>query len=136
MWINQLQIFFPIDEQKGFIQGSLLPYDGTHLLATGGRSVRVFNLAAKRKTDASLDSMLAGLVAELARQSKTATAVRFLSVSSLDPSKPVLVTVFFADDTHYTIADCYALAATDSVFAGVFTGTLTKVATLSGLTVA
>jgi len=136
MWINQLQIFLPLGAQKGFIQGRLLPYDGTHLLATGGRDVRVFDLATKRTTDAALDAVLTALVAELKRQSKKTTDIKFLNVMAPDPAKAVSAMVFFSDNTHYNIANCYALAGTDATFAGVLTNTLGEVAVLAGLTVA
>ena len=136
MWINQLQIFFPLAAQKGFIQGNLLPYDGTHLLATGGKSVRTFNLAGKRITDSNLDSTLTALQAELKRQSKNNADQKFVNVSAPDPAKAVVATVFFADDTHYTVTNCYALAGTDATFAGVLNNTMATVARLAGLTVA
>ncbi len=136
MWINQLQIFFPLGAQKGFIQGGLLPYNGTQLLATGGRSIRVFDLAGKRVTDSNLDSTLKALQAELKRQSNKNTDQKFLNVSAPDPSKPVSATAFFSDGTHFTIPDCYALAGKDSAFAGVFGATMATVARLAGLTIA
>ena len=136
MWVNQLQIFFPLETEKGFIQGNLLPYDGTHLLAVGGKQVRVFDLEAKRKTDANLDGMLTALVAELKRQSKFSVDVKFVNVIATDPAKPVVAMAFFADNTRYVITDCFALAGTDATFAGVLNNTLGEVAHLAGLTIA
>ena len=136
LWISQLQIFFPLGTQKGFMQGNFLPYDGTHLLATGGMPVRVFDLAGKRITDSNLDSTLTALQAELKRQSNNTADQKFVNVSAPDPAKAVVATVFFADDTHYTITNCYALAGTDATFAGVLTATLATVARLAGLSIA
>ena len=135
MWIMMLQVMFPFEAQTGFIQGQFLPYNGTHLLASGGVSLQVLNLASKRTADANLNSMLINLQTEIARQSKISTTIKFINIYAPDPAKPVSATILFMDRNSYKISDCYALAETDPIFAGVLNSTLTEAADLAGLTV-
>lgn len=122
MWINSLQLFL---DGKDFVQASFLPYDGTHLLATGG----------KRHFSKINPSNFAAIVAEAKRQANKTTDVKFVQVFAPDPAKPVTARVFFVDNTNHTVADCFGLCGTDPVFAEVFLGMMAQVATLAGLTV-
>ncbi len=121
MWINQLQIFLP----QGNIQASFLPYDGTHLLATGGKRIM------QKASNGSLDA----LIAEVKSLSGKTSEPTLIQVFATDPSKPVTAQVIFTDKSIYRIPDCYALAATDSVFAGVFNNTIGLVVGLAGYTI-
>jgi hypothetical protein len=121
MWISQLQIFLP----QGNVQASFLPYDGTHLLATGGKNFRQIAPAG------SFNSLIAD-VKTLANKTVEPTLVQ---VFAQDPSKPVSAQFIFSDRTNYRINDVYALAATDSVFAGLLNNTMGLVATLAGYTI-
>lgn len=137
MWTNALTIFLPSTEQpKGLITANLQPFDGTHLLATGGKSLKLTDLSTKRTTDTALDGMLTAIVAEVQRQAKKTAAVRTVTVRAPDPTKPVSTVAIFEDNTIHRIQDCFALEGTDTVFAGVFNSTLGEIARLAGLTVA
>jgi hypothetical protein len=134
MWITNLEIFFPTAEKpRGFIGGNLLPYDGSHLLATGGVRVWVGNLAGKRTTDTTLDGVLAALTAECQRQASKTAAVRTIIVMAMSPAQPVVAMILFTDGTYHTIADCFGLASTDATFAGVFMDVMAEVARQAGL---
>jgi hypothetical protein len=136
MWITNLGIFLPtVEKPKGFIGGNLLPYDGTHLLATGGRRLFVGDLAAKRTQDAQLDSMLTALEVEVQRQAGKTVAVKFISTTAPDPAKPVVAQVAFADGSFHRIPDCFALCGTDQTFAGVFLSAMAEIARQAGLSV-
>lgn len=137
MWVTNLGIFLPTEEKpKGFIGGNFLPYDGTHLLATGGKRLFVGDLAQKRTTDQQIDAMLTSLVAEVQRQAGKTVAVKFIQTTAPDPAKPVTAQIAFEDGTFHRIADCFALCASDQVFAGVFMGAMAEIARQAGLTVA
>ena len=136
MWITNLGIFLPTEAKpKGFIAGNLLPYDGTHLLANTGTRLYVGDLATKCTTDAPLAAMLGALEVELQRLAATTAAVEYLSVMAPRPARPVLVSAKFTGGKFHQIRDCYALAATDSVFAGVFQSVMAEIAHQAGLTV-
>jgi hypothetical protein len=137
MWITNLGIFLPTEEKpKGFIGGNFSPYDGTHLLATGGKRLFVGDLAMKRTTDAQLDSMLTATVAEVQRQAGKTADVKFITTNAPDPAKPIVAQAHFVDGTFHTIPDCLTLAGTDSVFGGVFQSAMNEIARQAGLSVA
>jgi hypothetical protein len=130
MWVQHLNIVLPTEEKpKGIIQAHLLPYDGTNLLALGGKRV----MKSLPSEEAETAQMLDGLKAEVARLSGNTSAPLQIMVSAQDPTKPVRATVRFADRKMHNIADCFALAAEDSVFAGVLGSTLAEIARLAGL---
>lgn len=137
MWITNLGIFLPTAEKpKGFIGGNFSPYDGQHLLATGGKRLFVGELATKLTTDAVLAGVLSSLVAECKRQAEVTTDIKFINVMAPDPTKPVRAQIMLEDNSHHTIDDCFALAGTDPVFAGVLMGTMAEMARQAGLSVA
>lgn len=137
MWITNLGIFLPTTEKpKGFIGGNFLPYDGQHLLATGGKRLFVGDLSTKRTTDTQLDAVLTALETECKRQANKNVAVKFIQTIAPDPTKPVIAQVFFIGGTNYRIADCFALAATDTTFANVFLTAMAEMARQAGLVVA
>lgn len=121
MWIQNAQF---ISESK-LVQASLLPYDGTHLLATGRKMVN--------KKD---EALVASVAAEAKRLSGKDAEVKLVRVMAPEPSKPVMLQVIFADNSVHMEKDCYAKAAQDAVFAEKFNATLNAIATLAGLTVA
>jgi hypothetical protein len=133
MWINQLQIILPAGDKTGILQANLLPYDGQHLLATGGKRVSQLNLPAARAANPALAAMLSAIVSEVKRQSNKAVEPAIISVIASDPSKPVVAQVMFTDKTSHRIADCFALAGTDATFAGVLNTVLGTVAVMAGL---
>lgn len=136
MWITNLGICLAVDNiSKGYIQAKFAPYDGTHILATEGRRLNMVDVPAARASDPVLDSTLTALVAELHRLSNKTADAQFLAVDAQKPGVPVHAVCKFADGTYYSIKDCYALAASDSVFAEVFQATMAEIARQAGLTV-
>jgi hypothetical protein len=130
MWVQHLAIVLPTDEKpKGVINANLLPYDGSNLLVLGGKRA----VAPLPTQDASTNAMLTSLKAELARLSGNTTDPLTITVSAQDPSKPVRASIRFADKKVHNIADCFALAATDQSFAGVFVSAMGEIARLAGL---
>ena len=141
MWVANVRLALPntdfpvtFREGHGSFNATLLPYDGAHLLATGGKPVRVENLLTKRAEDATFDGEVTAIIAEIERQASK-TGLCTLSVYGGDPARPVVAIAEFADHTRHTIADCYALAGTDTVFAGVFQAAMVEIARQAGLTV-
>ena len=133
-WVASLSIFNPTtDKPNGFFGCSLLPYDGVHLLATGYKQVAFSNLTAKRSADATFNSVLSTLDTECKRQSAKTTDIKSVQVFS-NPTK-TSAEIGFTDGTYHRIVDCFALAATDSTFAGVLSGTLAEIARQAGLTI-
>lgn len=120
MWIQHAQ-FIP---ESGLAQASLLPYDGTHLLATGRKMVN--------KKD---DALVSSVVAEAKRVSGKTADVKIVRVMAQDPSKPVMLQVVFSDDSVHIVKDCYTKAAEDAVFASAFNSTMAAIAGLGGLIV-
>ena len=144
MWVANMILQQPDPDfpaplfQQGYgrLNATLLPYDGTHLLATGRKVVFISKLTDKMTEDTVFAGVITALLAEAQRQAKVTTAVKSVSLSAPDPTKPVVVSAKFVDGTTYAIPDCWALAGTDSVFAGVFNNTEVEIARLAGLTVA
>jgi hypothetical protein len=136
MWIRNISVMLPTETHQGVLSAELLPYDGTHLLATGGKRVALNDLKTKRTTDAQLNALLTALVAEVKRQKNTTAEPRIISVYAPDPSKPVVATVQFVDKTSHVVRDCFALCGTDATFAQVFQSVLGGIAGQAGLSVA
>ena len=142
MWVSNVRLVLPntdfpetFREGHGSFNAMLLPYDGTHLLATGGKPVFVENLLTKRAADSTFDGVIASIVTEVERQAGK-TGLRSLTVMGGDPSKPVRAMAEFVDLSRHTIADCLTLAGTDSVFGGVFQSAMNEIARQAGLSVA
>jgi len=135
MWIRNISVMLPTETHQGVLSAELLPYDGTHLLATGGKRVALNDLKTKRTTDAQLDALLTAIVAEVKRQKNTTVEPRIVSVQAPDPTKPVVATVQFMDKTSHVVSDCFTLCGTDATFAQVFQSVLGGVAQLAGLNV-
>jgi hypothetical protein len=130
MWVQHLNIVLPTEgKPKGVIQAQLLPYDGTNLLALGGKRV----MKPLPSLESATTQMLDNLKAEVARLSGNASAPLQIMVSAQDPTKPVKATVRLADRKMHNIEDCFALAATDSSFATVLGSTLAEIARIAGL---
>lgn len=137
MWITNLGVFLPTTEKpKGFIGGNLLPFDGQHLLSTGGQRLFVGDIATARTTDSNLNAMLIELTTEVKRQAGKTVEPKFVAVNAPDPSKKVSAQIQFTDESFYRIPDCFTLCETDSTFAAVFQNVMAQVARLAGLTVA
>jgi hypothetical protein len=130
MWVQHLNIVLPTEANpRGVIQSHLLPYDGSNLLALGVKRV----MQPLPSTQAPTTQMLDMLKAEVSRLSGNTSAPQQIMVSANDPTKPVRATIRFTDKKMHNIADCFALAATDSSFAGVLGSTLAEIARLAGL---
>jgi hypothetical protein len=141
MWVSHVRLVLPntdfpetFREGHGSFNAMLLPYDGTHLLATGGKPVFVENLLTKRAADSTFDGVIASIVTEVERQAGK-TGLRSLIVIGNDPAKPVRAMAEFADLSRHTIADCFALAGTDQTFATVFQNTMGTIAMVAGLSI-
>ena len=132
MWITNLTIMLPTAERaKGVLTANLLPFDGAHLLATGGKAIQP---PIKLPTaDAATNTMLAALATEANRQAGNATpaALKVVQVSAPDPAKPVTAQITFVGSKPHVIKDCYALAGTDAKFAAVLNSVMVEVATLA-----
>ena len=143
MWVASVNIIMPdlvftsalFPQSKGRLMTNILPYDGTHLLYVGGKMVTIADLVAKRTSDSTFDAILTSLTAECQRQAGNTKTIKTVLVSAPDPTKPVRAMVQFTDGTSYQITDCFALCATDSIFATVFTNTMGELAILAGLTI-
>ena len=135
MWIRNISVMLPVEKHQGILSAELLPYDGTHLLATGGKRVALNDLKTKRTTDAQLDALLTALVAEVKRQKNTTAEPRIVSVQAPDPTKPVVASVQFVDKISHVVRDCFVLASTDLTFATVLQQVMGEVARQAGLTV-
>jgi len=134
MWVTNLVVVFPSAERpKGMIDGTLLPYDGTNLLATSGAKVSISDLTAARATDPVLSGVVMNLASECKRQAVKTSSPILLSVSAATPASPVTAMLGFADGTSHVIPDCFALCGTDQVFAGVFMAVMGEIARQAGL---
>ena len=134
-WIRNISVMIPTETHQGILSAELLPYDGAHLLATGGKRVALNDLKTKRVTDAQLNAMLTAIVAEVKRQKNTTVEPRIISVMAPDPTKPVMASVQFVDKTSHVVRDCFVLASTDSTFAVILQQVMGEVARQAGLTV-
>ena len=143
MWVANMRLQMPdpvftnpiFPQSFGSFNATLLPYDGTHLLATGRKGVNERKLTEKRASDSVFDGILTALTDEAKRQAGKSVEVQTLTVMAQDPARPVIARVEFVDKTTHTIDDCFALAGTDEVFAGVFTSAMAEIARQAGLTV-
>jgi len=149
-WVSNVTYLAPlpgtsVQRQNGFFAANLLPYDGTHLLATDIKQVVINNVLAKRAADSVFASMLDNLANECKRQANNTSSVERITVSALNPAKKnaagaPIVSAFVQFDSSnnstHQIKDCYALAGTDSTFAGVFNAAMGEIARLAGLTIA
>jgi hypothetical protein len=128
LWLTNLIINF----REPKLIAALAPYNGTFTLPS---TVKLsFDLRVKRSEDAALDAVMTALVAEIDRQAGREGA-RILSVSAANPTGRVRATIIFDDGVTHVIPDCFALAATDTAFAGVLQGTLAEVARQADLAV-
>jgi hypothetical protein len=140
MWISKVELAMPdlrfpagFLERRGKLLATLLPYDGVHLLATGGKSLQVHDLAAGSAADARIAGLVGALCGEAGRQSGK-TGVTGIAVHAPDPSKPVRVVCRFGHET-FIVPDGFGLCAEDPQFASVFTTVMGTVAVLAGLEV-
>jgi hypothetical protein len=142
MWINRVRLELPdpvftepiFPQSKGRFNASLLPYNGTHLLATGGEKVNIEDLNAKRASDTTFDSIVTAFTAEVDRQS-TKTGLKSITIIANDPAKPVRLMAEYLDSQPFTIADCFALSKTDNTFGTAFESAMDEIARQAGLTV-
>ena len=135
MWITNLQIILNNSTTNGRINAMLLPYDGVHLLALGGKQISTRDLSATIISNHTLNSAISELLDLVSSRSKNTSAVLSIQVVALDPSKPVTAMVHFSDGNPYRINDCFKLCSTDAVFYTVFNNTMIEIAKLANLTV-
>ena len=134
MWITNLSLFLPTAEKAtGFLNVNFQPYDGQHLLVNGGKRFAINDIAKKETEDTTFKTMLDTLVTECKRQAGKDIDVKFINVMAPDTTKTVMAQIAFIDGSFYTIKDCFALAGSDSVFGGVFQGTMIAIAKEAGL---
>lgn len=132
-WIQSLNVALPNGDFKGRILARLLPYDGTHILATGAKDVRIFDLTTPAPAAAAL---IAALKTELTRLSgQDVAGLRTVSINAPDPAKPVAATGIYADQRPFVVKDCFAKAGEDATFATALNTVLGSVAALAGLSV-
>lgn len=128
LWVTTLAIhLLPAGNPSGNLLATLLPYDGTYLLAGGGQVVKLPSLAVARAQDPVLDAVVTAALAECERQFGV-TGVISLVVQAPDPTRPVVAHVITNDGKARRIADCFALCAQDPVFAQVFTSVMVEIA--------
>ena len=135
MWITNLSVILPTADKAGLLTVNFQPYDGSHLLATGGKRFAIMDIAKKSEEDATFKTMIDTLIAECKRQANKDGDIKFINVMAQDTARPVVAQIVFDDKIPYTIKDCFALAGSDTAFAGVFQGTMNEVAKLAGLSV-
>ena len=99
-----------------------MPYNGTHLLATG--ITRITQPAPSGSLIPVID-----IVKSLANKTVEPTLIQ---VFAPDPAKPVAAQIIFIDETNFQIPDCYALAAINPPFATVFISTMSMIAEMAG----
>lgn len=143
MWIANFRVTFPdpvfsnpiFPQSMGAAYANLLPYDGTHLLATGNKPVVIRDLQTERAQDAEFDAMLNSLEAECKRQAGKTAMIKSVQVMAPDPAKPVTAQIVFVDGTTHRIPDCFALSASDTIFGAMFTAAMEEIARLAGFVV-
>jgi hypothetical protein len=129
MWVTSFLLRL---DAGNLFTASLLPYDGAHLAALGGK--RVVKRVSEIRQNPQVDSIIGTLVSELQRIAGTPQPIASLSVAASDPSNPVVATIRFAGSIRpFTIPNCFALCASDPQFANVFGSVMGLIATLAGL---
>ncbi len=115
-----------------------IPFNGDIVLRheNAGMDLFIRDLPAARAADPVLDAALSALVVECQRQAGTAEGMVSVTVMASGPTLPVRASLLFTNDVSHQIRDCYALAATDATFAGVFQATMAEIARQKGLAVA
>ena len=136
MFVANMLLTLPTDISNGQMFATILPYNGEHLLATGGKRLTILNLKDSMEKDASLATMVTNIVAEAKRQANSTSTVSRISVYAPDPTIPVRVVVQFEDTPKpFMINDCFTLASTDAQFGTIFLSAMAEVATRAGLSV-
>lgn len=135
MWITNVAIIFPEKGKTGSLNAKMQPWEGEHLLMTGGKQVNVWNLTQSANQDAALSSILESIKTNMARLSGNSEPLKMVQVVAIDPAKPIFVQAVFNDNKVYRIQDADALTKTDSEFAQCFGTALGKIASLGGLSI-
>lgn len=137
VWIPNLTINFPIENNGGSIFAGFYPYDGIgSLLATDRPPALTINNAVNQIEKYPLIPILfSNLEVELSRLSGYSNNLISLRVIAPDPKRPVKIIVTYTERRLYVIDDAYALCATDSTFASVFSSAMGMISILAGLQV-
>jgi hypothetical protein len=106
-------------------------WTGGHFLATGNPP-RLMRLCSDPLVGPQVTDLVASLYEEMDRQSGLVNAT-MLRVVALDPSQPVSAIAFYPEKNHHKISDCFALCATDTIFADIFSSAMSTIANLAGL---
>ncbi len=137
LWISRL-CFCPVPVNRApYLAAAFRPYNGTISLNDPALAVHLIirDLPAARVADPVLDDAMTALSAECQRQAGTVEDLTMLSVNAPSPTQPVAAILHFTNGATHRINSCYALAATDATFAGVFQATMAEIARQKGLTV-
>ena len=126
MWITSFRLF------PDTMLADLLPYDGQRLLAVGGKTLRLMRLDEARAADEELDACVTAVLSEVARQAGNTSTCKCLSMTAPNPGAPAVAIALFETGLPLRVLDCWALAASDPVFAGVWQRTMATIARLSG----
>jgi hypothetical protein len=136
MWVTNFSAFFPVENRpNGLLIAGFSPFDGAHLLATGGQRLFINNLVTARAGDATFNTQMSALTVECKRLAGTDQDVEFVSVRALDPSKPITAATKFVDGSFHNIRDCMTLAGTDATFAAAFNSIMGELARKQGLSI-
>lgn len=133
MWVRDLTILFPVSGSKGALSASLLPYDGTNLLATGGVCVREMDLV--KSVDPKISALLETLILELNRLLGKEAEWRMLRVVASSPALPVVVVAAAPGGVNVRVPDAFEKASEDPMFASAFQTAMGIVALLAGLSI-
>lgn len=131
LWVSSLAILADKETGKIRIFGTLLPYNGTQILATPRHDLRIQDALALATTDASFAACQTALIGELKRQSILKNLITNtdepwfanVSVQANDPSRPVRISAIIeieAGRKFLNIPNAFALATTDAIFAEIF----------------
>ncbi len=154
MWITRLNITFPTEAtaavpasgstpakparpaMNGFLLADLKPYDGAgNLLALGGKSVSIRDLAVKRAADPIFDGMINSIVLVLKAKANNPSNPRAIMVMASDPANPVQAIVHFEGGQMFRVANCFAEAAQDAQFGAALIGIIAEIGRQAQLTV-
>ena len=134
-WVTNVVLAVPgTVNPKGRLMAAMSPFDGQHLLLSGRRNVGL-DVAQKRATDPTFNTVIGNMIAECKRQAQKTEDVTNVVVSAPDPTKPVTAMIAFSDRTTHRIDDCFLLAGTDATFGGVFMAAMAEIGRQAGLSV-
>jgi hypothetical protein len=133
MWISKAMFHFV---RNGYIAATFNPYDGKNILSNKAVTKFISNFSEVGAQDPDFETMMTALVAECKRQANKQLDISVIVVSAPNPSAKINATIVFNKTEggveEYRIKDCYALVASDPIFAGVFQNTMIQLAKQAG----